>query len=294
MTTELISTTVVKLTQKIAREFAEMKPSPSERTFRPSRVAYLRARLSESTFHSPRWSFANLNGEPLRGNGQHSSIMLNELSDEEWKMSVNGMQVIIDEFICESVNDLPDLFSQFDPRESVRTRLDLVRAHSGIHSSLDDIKPSHVSYAIAGISFFKNDFFPNGNRGEFRITQNEKAREIQFNVDFVEWASQFYMTQYMRKPGVSAALFATYESDVEKAKEFWDAVVSEKYNPEHPTRILSHYLRDAYHKKMRGGKVIPHTTFYIKSIHAWNSFMYDAKTCTLPRVSKLTKLPTVL
>jgi len=218
----LVSTSVVKLTPQIAEEFATMKACPGERRFKEGRVFFLKARLDEGRFHSPRWSYTTLEGVKLRGNGQHSSLMLAELSDPEWLEKVNGMQVIVDEYICDSQDDLPELFAQFDPMDSVRSDLDLCRSHAGIHDDLKSVAGSNLVACVNGIAAFQHEFYE-ADRSD-RPKADARARLIHDNREFIKWCSPLIGVRYMRLVGVVAAMHACFVKDVQAADIFWSHV----------------------------------------------------------------------
>ena len=297
MTFTLDSTTVVPLTRKLAKHFAEMTPSTGERAFKQGRIEFLRMKLDEGVFHSPRWSFTNLNGSPLRGNGQHSSKMLNALTPEEWKKLVHtDMKVIIDEYTCESEADLPELFNQFDPRGSVRSNLDLCMAHGAIHTELESASPTSLNLCIGGIAAWQSDFYAKGNRGIHRVTTEDKARLIHVHVDFVKWASSLITTDYMKRMGVASAMFATFSVDQYESMQFWGSVVSEDApKANHPTRILGSWLRDASSRSTnKHGHTLTPRHLCVKCIHAWNAFRNGGQFSSAFRYFKKSKVPNVL
>ncbi len=273
----LVSTSVKKLTQKIASEFATMKACPGERRFKEGRVFFLKARLDEGRFHSPRWSYTTLDGEKLRGNGQHSSKMLDDLSSGEWQDKVNGMQVIVDEYTCDSTDDLPELFAQFDPMDSVRSDLDLCRSHAGIHDDLKAVAGSNLVSCVNGIASIQHEFY--SADGTDRSTAEQRARLIHNNRDFIKWCSPLIGVRHLRLIGVVAAFYACFSKDEQAADTFWCHVYRESHpDPESPSRVLARFLRDSIGgNDLKNRKWSPRA-MYCKSIQAWNAYREGRKT----------------
>src|SRR5262249_29824469 len=111
------------LTNELAHEFANMKPLPGERNLDPGHVEKLRALTTRKLFRDGTWDSAVIGEIRYRANGQHSSVMLSNLAEEEFPAQVS---VVITEWELTDLNDAPALFDRFDPRACVRTIPDIV------------------------------------------------------------------------------------------------------------------------------------------------------------------------
>lgn len=259
-----LSTTTVPLTRELAEEFATMPTWRGERPLRPARLAFLRCRLADGKFHPPRWARTRLADRLYRVNGQHSSYMLANL-DGEFPFN---LPVIIDDYLCDSEQDLCELFAQFDVPQSVRTQADLANAHACVHPDLEGIAPSRVDNATAGIALAMQ------NGQSRKLDREERARLVHMHPDFVRWAAPYLRDRKLQRPGVAAAMFITYRYHPEVADEFWGFVKDTNHaDPKHPTKVLGRFLADSLYRRAdpETGRAWTSHAYYVKCLHAWNA-----------------------
>src|SRR5215475_5027119 len=94
MTTEfqLVNSSVVALTIDLAKQFAMMEASPTERALNPDRVKYLKEKVEAGqaiTFH---WTTAQFGNKEVRMNGQHSSKMLSDLEPAKFPTNLKVLR----------------------------------------------------------------------------------------------------------------------------------------------------------------------------------------------------------
>lgn len=235
------------------------------------RIAWLRRLLEEGRFHTPKWATAILlaDGATYRVNGGHSSLMIANLPDE---LFPSDMHAIVDHFECETRLDLADLFDQFDATSSVRRELDRIKAHKGAHDNLDIVSPTHTSKIISGVALYFSDI------GEgTRLSEEERVRLVDSQGDFLRWANQFVGPRRLHRPGVVAAMYATFRKHSSDATKFWSHVKDESHPVNtNPTRKLAHFLREVLQDTKKTSR--PSRMFYVKSIHAWNAWRKDEPT----------------
>lgn len=258
----------IPLTRELAEDVATMRGTPGERALDKGRLAYLKNRYDDGAFHTPEWAVASLNGVRYRVNGQHSSNMLVALNGEFPK----GMSVSFKEFSCDSVQDLADLFSQFDAARSARNFGDIIGAHASIHPELHSIKKTYIQKAVSGIVFAMGL--------SKKVTTDERAALVHSHQPFLIWSAEFVRSRHLDRSPVGAAMFKTWSKSPTGATEFWTLVRDETHpDVNHPTRVLASFLRDAVVRdsQVRGRKWTPqaHGT---KCIHAWNAYRTGTRT----------------
>lgn len=263
---------LIPLTQKLAKEIDGLKRWDGERPLKEWRVAFLKAKLDDGLFHTPVWAIAHLNGERYRNDGQHSSRMLANLTVNEFPKAKKALLL---EFKVDCADDMADLFNQFNQRESVRSNGEIINAHAKTEPRISGIKPTWIEKATAGIMCWANE-------GRIRMLQtNERPKVMHENVEFVEFVHQFVKTRRLSKPGVIAAIYATYLKNDDEAHNFWAMVRDETAaEPKHPSRIISNFLKEnelGSSTSRMSQKWTPRAVM-VKCVHAWNAYRKNEKT----------------
>ena len=258
-----------------------------EREIAKKRVKHLRDKIDAGlgvTFH---WVTAELNGETLRGNGQHSSSMLSEYPVESFP---KGLKVFEEHYKCDSPDDFALLFQQFDDRASSRSSSDVASVYQGFQPDLIDVPHNIAKLAIDGYTFFQRTI---------EGAQNIPAGDISYALfsdkglhPWIKWLAELHNSKTMElqnKP-VTAALFNTFAVNETEAKKFWD-LVSRGGDPDEedsPERQLDLWLRSVYEGTIEVPSSIKWKTtcLYQACVYAWNaaregkkitSIKYDVK-----------------
>lgn len=279
-TFELVKTEVLPLTLELARQFREMKGSPTERPLSQSRVEHLREKAIDGHLIPFMWATASLDGVEYRMNGQHSSEMLTTL---DGMFPPNG-QVFMSRYIVPDKNAMAQLFRQFDDRRSGRTTTDVAGAYQGLVDALNDV-PRHIGKkAVDGIGWFNVNVegLPSARGDDRYFLFNDTGLH-----PFIHWLADLFSskTPELSKPSVIAAIFGTFEANTGEAKKFWDEVArqGDPYNDDAPTTVLDNWLR-ANHE--HPDPEIKPANLYQGCIYAWNAsrsgktfsaIKYDAK-----------------
>ena len=153
-----VNTDVLPLTREIAEEIASLPHFEGDRPWDNSegrrRMLWLSRLVDEQRFYPPRWATAEFEGVMYRVNGGTSSHMLINRNGQ----FPQGLQVLIDRFVCETLDGIADLFDQFDHRKSIRTMIQKVRAHKPAEPALAESSPTDISAAVTGIAASLCDF----------------------------------------------------------------------------------------------------------------------------------------
>lgn len=266
-------TQIKKYDQPITLDFAmEVATHPKwkgERDMSKSRVELLRRELDAGRFYSPTWVFAWLGGKKYRVNGQHSSNMLAECGD---KMP-RGMIATVIEFLCETENDIAELFGTFDRPESARNIRDILGSHAAIHPEISDASPRTIGKATAGVV----SALRYTKRLKGAITRDDRARVVHTHTDFISWGSKLLSSRLIEYEAVSAAIFLTYEKSPSQAMKFWTLVLDgSATSNKHPTRVLQIALLNIKATPKTNDsnrmKKWPPRAVTVKCIHACNAY----------------------
>lgn len=255
------------LTPELAEEFATAPAFVGERALRPARKAELHSKLESGRFFSPRWATATHDGKLCRVNGQHSSTVLAEANGH----FPHGLDVIVDRFTCDTPEDLAELFSQFDPKFSSRTTVDVLNANGRVHKSLDDVTPSMLKAATNGITFC---LAQDAGISIKSFSDNDRGRLIHEHREYMLFRHALGHCRMLKKIGVEGAIYRTWQRDPDAAHDFWFAVrdATAPSNTD-ATRVLNHFLLTSVNDADRGtGRAWSTVAFYVKSIHAWNAW----------------------
>lgn len=259
---EWVKTDVIPLTLQVSQEIAELPHFEGDRPWDSAegraRMQWLSRLADEGKFYPPRWATAELNGVVYRVNGGTSSHMLCARNG----VFPQGLVAIVDRFRCQSLEDVADLFDQFDHRKSIRTMVQKVRAHKPAEANLKDVSPTDINKCLAGIAAAREDFR--------LVEEDAKVGLIHQHAAFIAWASPFCRKRHLSQRGALAAVFLTYQRDAIYARGFWEEV-ADGSNPDnlHPTRVLGDFLKEqvglSTTRKFSAKEVC------IKCIHAWNA-----------------------
>jgi len=267
----------VALTRDYADHFSKLPACKGDRK-RDSvrgkeRIEFLGRLLEEGKFHDCDWATATLGGVLYRVNGGHSSLMLSRVVSEDGNHPL-GINARILHFHCDTLEDLADLFDQFDRPESMRTQVEKIGAHKGAIDMLDSISSTTVSRCIAGVAWHMRD---DGNSDA--LAQDEKIKLIHENVGFILWAKPYVSLRRLNSVGTVAAMYTCYGRNRALASCFWDLVKDESHESSmNASRILAVFLRGpAAFQKNKASKWSSRAV-YAKCIHAANAWRMECTT----------------
>lgn len=257
------------LTKDIVMQHANMEPSPTERDLDPSRLNYLRQKAEAKTLVTFQWAVAKFNGRTVRINGQHSSTMLNQMNGS----FPDGLQVHLDTYKVDDETDLAVLFRQFDARKSSRTGADVAGAYQGLYKNLAGVPKPVAKLAIEGIAYYLRYVEGVGSlSGDDQYAMFEQSRYH----PFVQWMGDVHSvkTPEMKVIPVAAAMFATFETNAEQARIFWDQVSrgGVEFDDNAPSTVLDNWLKAAKNADKKRKLQLRPGNFYQACIYAWNAF----------------------
>lgn len=267
-----VETKTVPLRLEIAKHCHRMKTLKGDRDPDTAkgrhRIAWLYGLLRAGLFHSPTWSYVKLlpknpKGKPieLRVDGGHSSRMLVEAGPD----FPDNLEVTIRIFEARNMEQVIELYEQFNAQGSTRTTTDLIKNRKAYEPELEEMSPSSIRSIINGIACHLKLRNP---REEYEVLDL-----IRPHAKFIAWCGEFVSSKQLRRPGVLGAIFATYKDDSSNALEFWRRVRDETGPaPECATRMLGRFLHDCLLKRSRLDINWSSRAYYVKCHHAWNAW----------------------
>ncbi len=271
---KLLKTETVPITQEYVSYFSSLPTTSGDRDRRSKKgkrqIAGLLSKLRDEIFHTPKWAVAVLDGKTYRVNGGHSSLMLEELNGD----FPGGMVAIVDTFECDSRADIADLFRQFDPKASARSKLQEVNAAKAVYAALSDVSPTNVNRAADGVARYQRYIL-----GQ-RLNDDDKIRLVHEHTKFILFADEFMQVPFMVKIGARVALFETHRQSPSLAWKFWTEVKDESNSkPGSGSRKLTAFLRKVHKPQSPKENLLGSLEcVYAKCIHAANQFKHGGST----------------
>jgi hypothetical protein len=266
-TFHLLKSEVKPLTREIAKQFAEMTPSPTERDLNPQRLRMLQNKAENGELVTFHWATAKLGDKRLRMNGQHSSTMLTGLNGE----FPEGLYVHLDDYEVDDEIGLAALFRQFDDRKSGRSASDVAGAYQGLFPDLQPVPKAIAKLGVEGIGWWRR--FVEGAPVPSGDDLYKMFHEPGIH-PFLVWLGSLFSikTPELRKAQVVAAMYATFNANQAEAERFWERVAAGgmEYEDNHPTTILDAWLKAAKEGTLKDE--LKPAQFYQGCIYAWNAY----------------------
>ena len=271
----------VRITSKLAKEWSEMSSASVDRPLSERRLGVYRAMLDKGEFRPVLWSKAWCKEieEWERVNGKHTSTLFASVDLSKYQ----EVYAVIEEYDCETIEDVAKLYSTFDSATQSRNTGDINRSFASTDPDLKVMEQKAINLFVSAIAYSKN---PTVSSGANQSTVMERAEAMLDNVPFCIWANEMMygegMTKkssHMRRQPVVGAMFSTYNKSKSAATEFWTAVRDETgATPDLPDRKLARFLLQMKLAVSGSSAGIPKRfrltpkEFYVKSIKAWNSW----------------------
>lgn len=277
----------LKATRKLASEFDAMEAAPHDRPLSERRLMVYERIMRQGGFRPVSWARARCleTGGTYRINGKHTSRLISTLKD------VPELYVVVEEYECDTLHDVAQLYATFDAKSQSRTARDIYLSFAGVVPELRDLPAKTIALAIGGIAMAKNAGERSG-RNRDAETAAERAEALLDNIDWALWMAgvlsggsgddQRKASRHLQRIPVAAAMYGTWQKAQGDADAFW-ASVRDGSDPDakDPTRVLERYLLttavDAGQGARRARPVLPRE-MYVKCIHAWNAWRKDEGT----------------
>lgn len=265
-----------KVTKSLAKQIAEMDPAPHDRPLSERRLAVYERLLTEGSFRPVTWATAlcHETSGVYRVNGKHTSTMLSGMKE------LPEFFVTIEEYECDTLEDVAKLYATFDSGIQSRTARDIYLSFAATVDALKEVSVTSITLSASGIAYHtwheKYGAHQPAERAELLLEYPE----------FVVWLDRLFgdgqhdgersSSKHLRRQPVVAAMFSTYQKAKGQATDFWTAVRDETgMQPTLPDRKLARYLISTGVNDGSGAKRVRKADtreFYVKCIHAWNAW----------------------
>lgn len=295
MAWNLVSSTVKKITKRLAAEFDSMEKVQMERALSERRLAVYERALRSGQWRPCTWARAECveTGSTYRINGQHTAKMFTGLAEE-----FPDCHAIVEHYECDTLEDVARLYGTFDAAISSRNSSDIYRAFSASIPELAELPRKIIDTCATGISLAKNC----GNRAlTCHMTPSDRAENLLEHPDFVLWVNERLPSSSkeqrpMCRQGVVGAMFASWQKSKKDATEFWDLVRTESGpKPSCPDRLLAKWLSVT---SVRPESDTPSSRkadareFYVRCLHCWNAWRRKEE-LKIVRYQASAKVPTI-
>jgi hypothetical protein len=272
MSFELIGTPrAQKVTKKMAEKWSQMEQVRNDRALSEKRVDAYKQMASKGTMRPVQWAKALCleTNETYRVNGKHTSTAFSQL-----ETIPDYLTAIVEEYQCDTLRDVADLYGTFDTRLQLRTASDINKSFAGIDDELCDLPIKIVNLGVTGVSMWKwqntYDRYPPTERAECLFDPDVKLF-LRFLYEVIGSAKS---TKRMRRGPVVWAMYASWRKSRSAAMEFWSAVRDETgESNKTPDRKLSRWLMESSVGRRSGNPEM-----YARCIHAWNAWRTKSQT----------------
>lgn len=259
---------ILQLTRELAIEVCNLERVPGERRLTNQRVTHLEREIDAGLLTTFRWCTAQIKGESkiYRVNGQHTShIFANR------RKPVGT--VVMERYLCDTLEDVLSLWSRFDPTISSRSKKDVLNNTLEGHEDFRDLPINQGQIALNACSTVE---FGDGYKN--KVTNFEKAQAGVARKDFVVWAARALTHPKCHRVGVFVAAYQTFKESVSNASVFWKEVQDgSNPNPKSPSRalerlLLEHCGGNGGHGKT-GKKSLKWDQFAEYALYAWKHWL---------------------
>lgn len=273
----------VKMTVQLAYEFYHMKAVPNERPLSPNRIKRLKQKITIHGALPFRWGRAEVieNGQVYRVNGQHTSTMIVKDS----AMITDKMKATVEEYLCDSMRDLADLYGQIDSQESSRNAGDINLSHAAVIDGLMDCNKRVINLGVTALAHEKWGDQYTRQPKEDRAALMDTAPEFLVFMDKLKKGLDHSDWRAIGRGPVAMAMLATWRKNRKDAVTFWNLVATgEGEDTKKPDRVLGKYLmrtgvNTGRPKAARGiGRSEGSPLMYARCIVAWNAWRQGKST----------------
>lgn len=288
-----------KVTKKLAESFANMDPAPHDRPLSERRLEVYRRILKEGGFRPVTWAsvLCKETGGVYRVNGKHTSVLLSSVTP------LPEFYVTVEEYECDTLDDVARLYSTFDSNIQSRTAQDIYLSFAATVGALKDLPARHIGLAVAGMALH-GKLMGGDTDLKSRSQAGDRAELLLEHPEFVVWMSGILSNvtkrsaetlgtlgtpgakgraSHMTRSPVTGAMFGCYGKAQAAATDFWCAVRDETgATPGLPDRKLARYLTTAgVETGGRGMHRLKHAEpreMFVKCVHAWNAWRKNETT----------------
>ena len=217
-------------------------------------VRELKAALLSGLMLTFQWCLALVTATGIwrRVNGQHSSRIFRELSEEEWQQIQFPVVIYWEEYACDTELDMAELFEQFDQTWRGRSPEDYVGFHLAMHPDLREPIGRHLALHLTGGMRW---YFEKLRQQSYTALESHQFLHVPSHHPFLAYCGGTLSknkTHEMLHKAVIAAIFHTLRHDTEEIRAFWKQVaLGMNSNPEgSPELKLAEFLEHVDDKEL--------------------------------------------
>jgi hypothetical protein len=282
---KVVSDEELKFTKAKAFEFLELKTFEGERSVRENHVQFLFDEWAAGRFlwQNIILASAKVEGtdEHYRINGQHTCWMRVNVAERYEPLDANCRIMV---YSVPTMEQLRSLYSAFD-RGAPRTVGHISRVLLMGGKSVEGFRPSLINQLMAGFKIF---FAPDGWKRQHMAVNEwcgmiENNYSTMFNIVGRYLANHADDAKYVKRAAVTAAMFATFEKNVQASDEFWAPVfhgigLEKKTDPRWQLR---RYL-DTHGHNIKGSNIkVSQEEMYCVCVQLWNHWRDETEVSTV-------------
>lgn len=268
----------VAVTPKLAETYRDMEAVYTDRPLKQRRVDKYKQMVEEGKFRPALWARAYCKETKrwYRVNGKHVSTLFCDLNLKSYP----NLRVTLEDYQCDTLADLADLYSTFDSAIQSRTATDVYVSFAATIPKLAHVTPRTLRLVVTALAFAK---WPDNNgRGGNLTSQTDRAALLFDGVDDVLWLIPLLGPiggsndeRCMQRAPVNGAMVLTYRKDCKAATAFWLAVKNntgaEDMLP--ARRLHTHLIKTGLgggssHKK----NLTTPRAHFVHCVRAWNAW----------------------
>lgn len=275
----------LKVTKKLADEWQTMDSAHVDRPLSERRLSVYKKVLEDGLFRPVTWAkvYCKETGQYYRVNGKHTSTLFSSIDLSK----VQDLIAVIEDYECDSIDDVSRLYSTFDSQAQVRNATDINRSFSAVIPELCHCDTRFINTVVSALAYADNPGAHSASTSTNK-TAAERAEALFDNVDFAIWLEKILgprgKNHHLWRVPVVAAMKVTWHKAKGPASQFWEAVRDETgAKPELPDRKIAKFLttttaslgsRNGTAKRF----LIQPREYYVKCIHAWNAWRKSEST----------------
>lgn len=273
---------LVKISETLAKKFRDLERYPNDREIRPVRCTFLREQIRLGYFRGSEWVSARCaaDGKVYRLNGKHTSAVICELYESGEKFA--DFHQLVREYECNTMEDMAHLFASFDPKESARSKNDIVKGFAATKEPTRELPSRMLNLITTGLAF--NVW----QRNYRRQSPVEQSLLLLQHTDFATWVTTMLHNkkgaEHLRRMSVIAAMARTWFKDPDAAEEFWTKLRDDCDDPKAaPTRKLYRYLLTHKVGAVKdASESVSDLELFIRCLLAWNAWRGQAEAAFKP------------
>lgn len=249
-----------------------MEGCPGDRPMTDNRVGTLKTAMQKGEFTTAQLAtvYCIATEKTYRINGKHTVTAISQLDGE-----CPTIQLTLQRFEADTLEDVAALYATFDPRSSTRTTSDINHSYACTDDDLKNISLRNINLAVSAMSFHYW-------KTSIRLA-SERAGLLLNHKPFVLWLNGMIVgydgydrvnSRLLQKAPVAAAMFGTWLKASQKATEFFSSV-RDQSDPSaaSQSRILAKQLlitSSSNRRRTKNKSFLPSVTLYSYCLKAWN------------------------